>query len=185
MPATVPAEQFEQRIYLKTNAADWVLLMVNLAAEVDLCEHLSFALPIYYSGTDYFKPTLKFRIFGFQPDLRCWLRPSNEGWFAGAHFGLAWYNFAFDGSIRYQDHVRNTPASGGGVSVGYRMPIGQNNRWKIEFAVGAGAYRLHYDTFVNEPNGKLTGSAKKTYIGLDQVAISFAYTFDMKKGGKR
>ena len=186
-PITEPEciETFMPHIHLKTNALGWGLAMINLAAEVDICEHLSFALPIYYSGMNYFTYNLKFRIIGFQPELRGWLSGRNDGVFFGAHFGVAWYDFAFRGKYRYQDHNRNTPALGGGVSVGYRMPISKNNRWKVEFTIGGGAYRLHYDTFINEPNGKRAGVFRKTYVGLDQAAISFAYTFDMKRGGSR
>lgn len=184
-PVSEPVEAFMPHAHLKTNVLGWGLTMANLAAEVDICEHLSFALPIYYSGMNYFTYNLKFRIFGFQPELRAWLSGRNDGVFFGAHLGVAWYNFAFRDKYRYQDHDRNTPAVGGGVSVGYRMPISKNNRWKVEFTIGGGAYRLHYDTFINEPNGKQTGVFRKTYVGLDQAAVSFAYTFDMKKGGTR
>ena len=184
-PEPDPVEAFMPHAHLKTNVLGWGLAMANLAAEVDVFEHLSFALPIYYSGMNYFTYNLKFRIFGFQPELRAWLSERNDGVFFGAHFGMAWYDFAFMGKYRYQDHDRNSPAVGGGVSAGYRMPISKNNRWHVEFAVGGGIYSLHYDTFINEPNGKRAGIFRKTYVGLDQAAISFAYTFDMKKGGKR
>ena len=184
-PAPEPSEGFVPHVYIKTNVLGWGLAMANLAAEVDLREHLSFALPIYYSGMNYFTYNLKFRIFSFQPELRAWLSGRNDGVFFGAHLGVAWYDFAFRGKYRYQDHDRHTPAVGGGVSVGYRMPISKNNRWKVEFTIGGGAYRLHYDTFINEPNGKQAGVFRKTYIGLDQAAVSFADTFDIKKGGTR
>ena len=184
-PEPEPAKMFMPHAHLKTNVLGWGLSMANLEAEVDLCEHLSFTLPIYYSGMNYFTYDIKFRIFGFRPELRAWISDRNDGVFFGAHFGMAWYNFAFNGKYRYQDHGRNSPAIGGGVSVGYRMPISRNNRWRVEFAVGGGVYRLHYDTFVNEPNGKRTGVFRKTYAGLDQAAVSFVYTFDMKRGGRR
>ncbi|MCH5330590.1 MAG: DUF3575 domain-containing protein [Alistipes sp.] len=180
-----PAEEFVPHALLKTNVLGWGLAMANVAAEVDLCRHLSFALPIYYSAMNYFVNNLKFRLVGFQPELRAWLSERNDGLFFGAHFGAAWYDFAFMGKYRYQDHNGGTPALGGGVSAGYRLPIGKNKRWRAEFSVGGGAYHLHYDTFLNKPNGKRTGEFRKTYIGLDGVAVSFAYTFDMKKGGGR
>ena len=184
-PTPEPVKSFEPRVHIKTNAAAWCLSMANAAVEVDLCEHLSFALPVFYSAMNYFTYSIKFRTVGFQPELRGWLSERNDGLFFGAHFGMAWYDFAFRGKYRYQDHDRNSPAVGGGVSIGYRMPISKNNRWYVEFAVGGGVYRLHYDTFINEPNGRRTGAFRKTYAGLDQAAVSFAYTFDIKRGGKR
>ena len=190
--AVVPApimDEWTRKLYLKTNAIGLGMAMANIAAEVDLTKHLSFTLPIYYSAWNYFKSTIKFRTFAIQPEVRYWLSENNNGFFAGAHFGLAYYNFAFDGDYRYQDHNRETPAIGGGISVGYRMPISKNQKWHLEFALGAGVYGLHYDKFHNTPKtkyGLMIDSSQKTYWGLDQAAISFSYMFDLnKKGGKR
>lgn len=78
-----------------------------------------------------------------------------------------------------------TPAKGGGLSLGYRMPISKDERWKVEFSLGVGYYPLHYDTFHNYNNGKLIESYKKNYLGLDQASISFSYAIDLRKrGGK-
>ena len=88
---------------------------------------------------------------------------------------LAYYNFAFDGDYRYQDHNRETPAIGGGVSVGYRMPISKNNRWRVEFSLGAGVYSNHYDKFHNTPNTKERSDDREYQerpIGvIDQAAV--------------
>jgi hypothetical protein len=174
---------------LKTNAIGLGMGIANVAAEIDLAKHWSFSLPIYYSAWNYFKSTIKFRTLAVQPEFRYWLSKYNDGFFAGAHVGLAYYNFAFDGDYRYQDHNRKTPALGGGVNVGYRLPISKNHRWRVEFLLGAGVYLLHYDKFHNTPNtkdGLMVESIKKTYWGIDQAAVSFSYTFDLKKrGGKR
>jgi len=78
-----------------------------------------------------------------------------------------------------------TPALGGGVSVGYRMPLGRSDRWNVEFSLGAGAYRLHYDKFHNEPGGAYSSTVRKTFFGVDNAAVSFSYTFDLKKKGGR
>ncbi len=189
----VPVEEgWNRQLHLKTNALGWALLITNLAAEVDLAEHWSFTLPIYFSGWDYFTSTIKFRTFAIQPEFRYWFSEENhcnDGWFVGAHFGLAYYDLAIDGDYRYQDHNRHSPAIGGGVSGGYRMPISKNKRWRVEFTLGAGAYSLHYDKFYNTPrtkDGKMAESKKeKTYWGIDQAAVTFSYSFDLKKkGGK-
>lgn len=187
-PAVPAVDEWTRRLHLKTNALGWGLAVANVAVEVDLARHWSFTLPLYYSAWDYFKSTIKFRTFAVQPEFRYWLSEYNDGFFAGAHFGLAYYNLATGGEYRYQDHLRRTPTLGGGVSVGYRLPIGSSNRWRVEFTLGAGVYPLHYDKFRNTPrtkDGLLTGSVKKTYWGIDQAAVSFSYTFDLKKKGGR
>lgn len=179
---------WNRHLHLKTNALGWGLAIANVAIEVDLAKHWSFTLPVYYSGWDYFKSTIKFRTFTIQPEFRYWLSERNDGFFAGAHFGLAYYNLATDGDYRYQDHNRKSPAAGGGVSVGYRLPISRNNCWQLEFSLGAGIYSLHYDKFHNTSrtkDGLLVESVKKTCWGIDQATVSFSYTFDLKKKGGR
>lgn len=188
--------------YLKTNFIGLGMLMANLAYEFDFAPYWSVTFPIYYSAVDYFKSTIKFRNFTIQPEVRYWFSLKNDGlwlyndgWFAGAHLEMSYYNFAFDGQYRFQDYRGRTPALGGGLSLGYRMPLGRNKRWKMEFTVGAGIYPLDYDLFDNTPDvidGQLMDRKQKTYIGLDQAAISIAYTFDRTrrariytKGGRR
>ena len=189
-PVVVPEiETWTRRILVKTNGIGWAMGIANLAAEIDLARHWSFTLPIYYSAWNYFTSKVKFRTFALQPEFRYWLSEHNDGFFAGAHFGMAYYNFALPNGNRYQDHDRRSPALGGGLSVGYRLPLDKKNRWRVEFALGAGAYSLHYDKFSNPSStsdGRLMESVKKTFWGIDQVAVSFSYSFDLKKkGGKR
>lgn len=172
-------------LHLKTNYIGLALLNANLAVEADVAPHWSVALPIYYSAIDWFKHTIKFRNLSVYPEVRYWFRDwDNDGFFVGAHFGLSYYNYAFDGKYRYQDHRGRTPAIGGGLSAGYRYPISQDRRWRMEFSLGAGIYPLNYDIFDNTPDvkdGQLMGRNKKTRIGLDQVSISMAYSFDLNK----
>ena len=177
-------EVWNRKLHLKTNIIGLGMAIANVAAEVELAKHWSFTLPVYYSAWDYFKSTIKFRTFALQPEFRYWLSEENDGFFAGAHFGLAYYNFAFDGDYRYQDHNRETPAIGGGVSIGYRLPISKNNRWRVEFSLGAGVYSNHYDKFYNVNNGKLIETYRKTYWGIDNAAVNISYRFDLKKRKK-
>ena len=111
-------EEWSHKLHIKTNAIGLGLGITNVAVEIDLAKHWSFTLPVYYSAWDYFKTTIKFRTAAIQPEFRYWLSEENDGFFAGAHFGLAYYNLAFDGDYRYQDHNRETPAIGGGVLEG-------------------------------------------------------------------
>lgn len=180
--------RWERHLYVKTNLVGLAFLNANIAAEVDLAKHWSFTLPIYYSACNYFKSTIKFRTLSVQPEVRYWLSDLNDRWFVGAHMGVSYFNFAFDGAYRYQDHDGNTPALGGGLSLGYRLPVSKDERWKMEFSAGAGVYPVHYDRFHNPPgvkDGLLIDTKRDTYFGVDQVAISLAYTFNLKDGGRR
>ena len=190
-PKPIVAEEktLSRKLYLKTNAVALGLAIANAAVEIDLAKHWSFTFPVFYSAWNYFKPTIKFRTNAVQPEFRYWFSEGNDGFFAGAHFGIAFYNFAFGGDYRYQDYNRETPSIGGGLSVGYRLPISSNNRWCVEFSLGAGGYSSHYDKFHNTTNtkdGLIIETVRKPYWGVDQAAVSVSYSFDLKtKGGKR
>ena len=181
---TVTTEDWTRGLYLKTNAIGLGLAISNIGAEVDLAKHWSFAVPVYYSALNYFTSTIKFRTLAVQPEFRYWFKEDNQRFFVGAHFGYAQYNIAVDGDYRIQDHNGTSPALGGGISVGYRMPIAKNNRWHIEFTLGVGAYGLHYDKFYNVNNGKLVDTYRKTYWGIDNAAVNISYRFDLKKRKK-
>lgn len=183
-PALEPPEEpgTEYRnVYIKTNVAGLALLMANLGVEFDLGRYFSLNIPVYYSAVNYFCPTLKFRNFTLQPELRYWPKRNGRGFFVGAHAGFSYYNFAFNGDWRYQDHDGKSPTLGGGLSLGYRLPISHNDRWNLEFSVGAGAYPLHYDKFHNEMNGAIYSTHRKTYVGLDNVQIGISYRIPMKE----
>ncbi len=186
LPDTLPAsaeEQEPRKLSVKTNALAWSMAISNAAIEVDICRHWSFNLPIYYSGWNYFSSRTKFRTHSIQPEVRYWFKEDNDGWFSGAHFGMAYYNVAVNSTYRVQDHGGTSPALGGGLNGGYRLPISKNRRWKVEFSLGVGVYAVHYDEFRNRSNGLLVSTHKKTYIGIDQASASFSYTFNLKRKG--
>lgn len=186
--ADVPSQRPPLHLYLKTNAIGWGMGVSNIAVEIDFGKRWSAQLPIYYSAVNYFTSTIKFRTFAVQPEVRYWFAGNmNDKFFLGAHFGLAYYNYALDGEYRIQDKDGDCPALGGGLSVGYRMPIGQSGRWKMEFSLGAGVYSLKYDKFYNTdrtPNGALSHTIEKTWFGLDHAAVSFSYMFNLKRKSK-
>ena len=188
IPTVVAATKQSHYMYVKTNIVGLALLNANVGIEFDLGNYLSFNLPVSYSAVNYFTPTIKFRNFSIQPELRVWPMKNNDGLFIGAHMGFAYYNFAFDGDWRYQDHDGKSPTLGGGLSLGYRLPISANKNWKLEFAVGAGFYPLHYDVFHNHKNvkeGLLYETRNGNYIGLDNVTIGISYRIPYKKTSNR
>ncbi len=160
----------------------WGLAIANIAVELDICRHLSFNFPVCYSAWNYFSETVKFRTLSMQPELRVYIPKTNEGFFVGAHGGTGYYNVAVNGALRTQDHDGRTPAIGGGLSLGYKLPVSGNRRWHLDLSVGGGVYKLHYDQFHNCRNGLLVHTGKKTYFGLDQANVSVAYSFDLKRG---
>ena len=195
-PMTKPAEQWSRKLTVKTNLLGAAFLMANAAVEVDIIENLSCALPVYWSGWDYAGiNTLKFRTFMIQPELRYYI-PKTNGLYVGAHFGVGHWNFALGDHApmlglddldgwRYQDHKGETPAIGGGLSLGYALQFKKNPRWGMEFAIGGGIYDAKYDVFYNEANGPYhERGIRTTYIGVDNASISFTYKFDLLRSAK-
>lgn len=177
-------EEWVRKMYIKTNAPAWALLLQNAAVEVDLAKHWSFSLPVYWSPYNYGTETLKFRTLAFIPEFRFWPKADNTGFFVNAHFGLAYYNYAKNGEYRYQDHEGKTPAIGGGIGLGYRFYFCRNHHWSMEVAVGAGIYKLDYDIFLNRKNinaGYLVGREQRTFYGIDQAAVTFSYSFGLNR----
>ena len=56
--STAPeSSKWTRQLHVKTNAIGLGLGIANLAVEADICQHLSFTLPVYYSAWDYFQTT--------------------------------------------------------------------------------------------------------------------------------
>ncbi len=190
-PIAEPEEEdtWMRHFYIKTNLPAWLMLWTNAALEIDCAPHWSATLSCYYSGFNYFSHRVKFRTLTFMPEMRYWFRRDNVGPFIGAHMGVAYFNCAFNGDYRYQDHDAARPALGGGLDLGWRFNL-RNPRWKMEVSVGYGIYHLDYDLFMNHYNGMLVDRVKRTFYGIDNAAFSLIYTFDLprrnqKKGGDR
>lgn len=181
--APIPPKH-QPAMYVKTNLIGLGMMNANIALEFDLGRYFSLAIPVSYSAMDYFDSQVKFRNLSTQPELRVWPMTNKDKLFIGAHVGFGYYNFAFGGDWRYQDHEGKTPTLGGGLSLGYRLPISKNNRWKLEFSVGAGVYPLKYDVFYNTEDvidGALFDTREKLYMGIDNVQIGISYRIPFKK----
>lgn len=192
MTYTAPEPVEIASICLKTNVVALAMLVGNAAVELTISDRLSINFPIYYSGLDWFSAKAKFRTVAFLPELRYNFSSAEtdalvQGFYAGIHAGIAWYNFAFNGDWRIQDADGKNPAIGGGVSIGYRMPVIKSiPGLGLEFNLGAGIYSLKYDKFYNESNGPLSRKGiKETRVLPDAVSISLYYRFDNHRRGGR
>lgn len=179
----VPAPQYSPKFSIGTNALEWIGAGTNVSFEVDLCPHLSLFVPVGYCAWNYFRSDLKFRYLYFQPELRCYFK-GNDGFWAGAHFGLGSYNIAYCKTYRIQDHDGKSPAIGGGIALGYRMPLSKDGHWKVGFSLGCGVYRLHYDRFRNVTDGLLVDTVRRTRFAADRASVTFSYMFDLKRKGR-
>lgn len=183
---TVPAEQMTviekpatRAWHLSTNAVEWGMFIANIKGEWDFAPHWSAALSLHYSALNYFTSVRKFRTFIFRPEARYWLDSGHNGVFFDGHIQMAAYNFALEGwKYRIQDTGGKHPGLGGGLGVGYRLPLGKSGRWALECQLDAGVYHLKYDRFENKPGGQLVDTRSRTWAGIDNFAISIVYNFN-------
>lgn len=186
--APAPAVYTPKRgILLKVNALALPALIANIGIEVQPLPHFSFSIPIYYSGWNWFREDIKFRTLATQPELRYWFDKDCKGLFLNAHATFGWYNVATAGDYRFQDHAQKTPSLGGGIGIGYKLPLGKSSatRWGLECGLGAGVLPLYYDVYYNVHNGRLAGDGRKTYWGIDQAFVSITYRIGQFKSKQK
>ena len=161
-------------VAVKTNLAAWAGTIMNLAADVQVSEHISVELPVLWCPW-YVSDKHAVKTFTIQPEGRYWLARPGEGHFFGVHAHIGWFNVKWNRD-RYQDTSR--PLLGAGISYGYLLPLGEH--WAGEFTLGAGYANMKYDTYYNIGNGARIDTRTKNYWGITRVGISVVYRFNLK-----
>ena len=160
---------------VKTNIAAWAGTILNIAADVQVSEHISVELPIlwcpWHIGSKHAVKT-----FAIQPEARYWLSKPGMGHFFGVHAHVGWFNVKWNRDRR-QDADR--PLLGAGISYGYLLPFSEH--WAGEFTLGAGYANMRYDTYYNMDNGARIDTRTKNYWGITRVGLSVVYRFNLKK----
>lgn len=175
VPLTEPAPLLPRYLAFKTNLAAWAGTILNLAADVQVGEHLSVELPVlwcpWHIGSKHAVKT-----FIVQPEGRYWPARPGEGHFFGVHAHVGWFNAKWNRD-RYQDTDR--PLLGAGISYGYLLPF--NEHWAGEFTLGAGYANVKYNTYYNINNGARIDTRTKNYWGITRIGVSVVYRLDLKK----
>lgn len=160
---------------VKTNIAAWAGTIMNVAADVQVSEHISVELPILWCPW-HISSKHAVKTFTIQPEARYWLSKPGVGHFFGVHAHVGWYSVKWNRD-RYQDTSR--PLLGAGISYGYLLPF--NEHWAGEFTLGAGYANMRYDTYYNIDNGARIDTRTKNYWGITRVGLSVVYRFNLKK----
>lgn len=168
------ASSSSRYVAVKTNLAAWAGTIMNLAADVQVSEHISVELPVLWCPW-YVSDKHAVKTFTIQPEGRYWLTRPGEGHFFGVHAHIGWFNVKWNRD-RYQDTSR--PLLGAGISYGYLLPLGEH--WAGEFTLGAGYANMKYNTYYNIDNGARIYTRTKNYWGITRVGISVVYRFNLK-----
>lgn len=160
-----------QRIAIKTNTIDWVLMSPNLSLETRLSSRLTFDIgiagnPMRWSpyGSD-----IMLRNFRIEPELRYWFnRPMAR------HFmGFALLGGPFDLQLKEHRYQGNIAAFG--ITYGYALVLGRN--WNVEFSTGIGLGRLWgFDYKLPDSRPESKNMSKWIPVPI-RANISFSYIF--------
>lgn len=167
------APQSTLPLRLKTNAIVWAAAIPNVEPEFLFKSRFSLSIPVGWAPW-FISKSFAPRVLMLQPEFRFWLGNGFSGHFFGLHASAAWFNLRC-GNFRYQDSGR--PLLGAGISYGYTLRI--SRRWLLEFSAGAGYASMRYQRFRNTDNGTLIDTRQTSYWGLDHLAVSIAYSFNL------
>ena len=162
LPAMLPfAVQAQNTFALKTNALYWATATPNLGAEFAFKDKHSVQLFYGYNPWR-FSERASLRHWVLQPEYRYWFCQGLNGWFVGVHLMGGEFNL---GEIdlplgiwddlserRYEGHYY-----GGGVTVGYQVPISRH--WGFEASIGVG-----YDHITAAIGGAISASAGADFL---------------------
>lgn len=166
-----------QKVAVKTNIPYLATMTPNLGMEFALGKRTTFELTGGLNPFE-FSETKKLKHWLVQPELRFWTCEAFNGHFFGIHglggqFNIGGWDIPVWKLKNLKDSRYEGYAYGGGISYGYQWIL--NNRWNLEFNVGAGYARLHYDKFKCVKCGEKLGTGDKDYWGPTKAAVSIIY----------
>lgn len=166
---TLPA--VAQRVALKTNTLDWLLISPNLSLEARLSQRLTFNIGVAANpfkqtpyGSDY-----RFSNVRLNPELRYWFNRSMARHFVGVAMTGGIYDIQFR-SHRYKGNL-----FAAGITYGYALVL--NRHWNVEFTLGLGLARTwgyDYRSWQSQPQEHNMARWVPYPVG---TGISFSYIF--------
>lgn len=166
--AIAPVAQ-AQRIALKTNALEYVILSPNLTIETRLSR--VFSLQVGVACNPITKPIGGFRASNFrvEPELRYWFnRPMARNFIALSVTGGCY-------SLQIHDRRLIGDAIAAGISYGYTLVLSKH--WNMEFEVGVGLGHTKGYNYVGADNKPSVPNYSRTLITPVRFGLSFSYIF--------
>lgn len=157
-----------QRLALKTNAIDWLLLSPNLTAEARLSSRFSLQLGIATNPTHISIADVQLTNFRVEPELRYWFNRPMARHFIALSATAGTYN------LRLKDHHFMGDAVGAGISYGYAVVL--SNHWNVEFEIGAGIANFSAKNFYGSSVPESRNYTRWLPVPI-RAGISFAYIF--------
>ena len=127
----------------------------NVAIEYyPLHGHFTFGASIDFPWWQDYWANKYFQIRNYQLEARYYLRSGDieknvpgegaafRGWYAQAYIHAGLFGICFDADRGWEGE-----GFGGGLGLGYVLPISRNGHWRLEFGAQAGFFRCKYDPF--------------------------------------
>lgn len=157
-----------QRVALKTNAIDWLIMSPNLSVEARISSKLTMQMAFAANPFNISIADISTKNYRVEPELRYWFNRPMARHFVALSATAAAFN------LRHADHHFNGDAIGAGVSYGYALVL--SNHWNMEFEAGVGV--AHIKAFDYHGDER---PAQKNYSHFKIVPIrlglSFSYIF--------
>ncbi len=158
-----------QRIALKTNALDWVMLSPNLALEVRLERRLTLDLSATANPITREISGMKLTHFRFQPEFRYWFSRPMAHHFLGFNLMAGFYNVKFGGNY-YDGDICAL-----GMSYGYVVVLSRH--WNMEATLGLGYGHLRARQYADADACPEMPNFRRWAPMSTRVGLSFSYIF--------
>lgn len=173
------------RMGIKTNLVTDAVLPGALGMEFQISDRFSIDMMGQYSPVNTIFPCKDTKVYGITPELRFYPKAAmRKGHFFGLHGNILWYTMNWADGLLYQNISNEKPAWSVGLTYGYLLGFGKNDRWGLEFYAGAGYG--HYIQKVGQWNEadkewQRTDIQDRRHFGLTRFGINLTYRFDIKK----
>lgn len=158
-------EMNAQRLALKTNALDYLVMLPNLTLEARLSRRISLQLGVAANPFQFTVANAKLTNFRVEPEIRYWFNRPMARHFIALSATAATY------SLGYKERVFKGDAVMAGVSYGYAVVLGNHWNMEAEVGVGLGSFKAYnYKRPAKEP-------ASQNYSKILPVPVRLGLTF--------
>lgn len=156
---------FGQRIALKTNTLDWLVVSPNLGVEFIMNSKTS--LNINLSASPFDSKLFKNKHVLIGAEYRYWLSRPLSGHFVGAMAHVDEYSRYY-----FNNNYKGNQIAFG-FTYGYNMVL--SNRWNLELEIGAGYVRQREKKWNKNDTYPLTNNNNKNKLAPIKLAVTFSY----------
>lgn len=158
-----------QRMALKTNTLEYLILSPNLAFEVRVSRTLSVQLGVACNPINTPIGGVLASNFRVEPELRYWFnRPMARNFVALSLTGGTC-------NLRLNNRYWNGDAIAAGFSYGYDLVLSKH--WNLEFEIGVGVAHMKGYAYAGPENMARTPNFSRAFLVPIRCGVSFSYIF--------